>query len=130
MMLPTSYTEKKQKTEELTLENMMRIQPNPIRKERLLGTVPSRGTGLRVRNERQQEHHATVPTGSQLFLGLAQLDRAVCGAGQVEEGPVRTPLLWELLTLPCISSRMVRVTLRPPSETLDSISYQGLGDAC
>lgn len=28
-------------------------------------------------------------------------------------------------TLPCISSRMVRVTFRPPSETFDSISYQG-----
>lgn len=64
------------------------------------------------------------PPAGQLFLGLGQLDRAVCGAGQVGQGPVRTPPLWELLTLPCISSRMVRVTLRPPSETLDSISYR------
>lgn len=29
------------------------------------------------------------------------------------------------VTLPCISSRMVRVTFRPPSETFDSISYRG-----
>lgn len=40
MMLPTSYTEKKPKREELTLENMMRIQPNPIRKERPAGHCP------------------------------------------------------------------------------------------
>lgn len=68
------------------------------------------------------------PLAAQLFPELGQLDRAVCGAGQVGEAAVRTPLLWEPLTLPCISSRMVRVTLRPPSETLDSISYQGMGD--
>lgn len=127
-MLPTSYTEKKSKPEELTLENMMRIQPNPIMKQRPVDTIPSRGTGLRGRNEREQEHHATLPTGRTALPGLGQLDRSVCGAGQVGEAVVRTPLPWEPLTLPCISSRMVRVTLRPPSDTLDSISYQGTGD--
>lgn len=42
------------------------------------------------------------PLAGQIFPGLGQLDRTVCGAGQVEEAVVRTPLLWE--PLPCRAS--------------------------
>lgn len=77
---------------------------------------------MRGRNEREQERRATLPTGCSRGWD------AVCGAGQVGEGSVRAAPRWEPLTLPCISSRMVRVTFRPPSDTLDSISYRGTGD--
>lgn len=56
-------------------------------------------------------------------------DPGTAGA-EAGEGAARKPARREPLTLPCISSRMVRVTFRPPSETLDSISYRGMGDVC
>lgn len=57
--------------------------------------------------------------------GQTGTNRAEAAEGAVRKPPHRQPL-----TLPCISSRMVRVTFRPPSETFDSISYQGMGDVC
>jgi len=88
------------------LQNVKTIQPNPIMKQ-----IPSaRCPQQKGRNEKGQEHHAT------LSISMRTSTHVVAPH-------------WEPLTLPCISSRMVRVTFRPPSETFDSISYQGMGDA-
>lgn len=87
------------------------------------------------RHDRAQKHHATLPTSktpAPSSLGLGRWCVGMSGPGptrtEAGEEAARKPPHWEPLTLPCISSRMVRVTFRPPSETFDSISYQGMGD--
>lgn len=78
-------------------------------------------------------HHPPPSAGENLLPAApgcrGWLDPGIAGA-EAGEGAARKPPHREPLTLPCISSRMVRVTFRPPSETFDSISYRGTGDVC
>lgn len=119
---------------------MLTIQPNQPYNAANAWSTLSLGEGQCREQTREglgaPYHHATLPChrrtsapAARALEGdiLGQLDVGTAGAEAGQKAARKAPHR-EPFTLPCISSRMVRVTFRPPSETLDSISYQGTGD--